>query len=89
LADAAIPIPIFEVTTSDMVLVIPDEFELITSTFVVVRALEAVTFAACTVVPTRDVVFTEVIFAFVANIFENGTVTFPIPTVEELAKMFP
>jgi hypothetical protein len=72
-----------------MVLVTPDTFELVTSTLVVVSAFEAVTFTACMVVATRAVVFTEVMFAFVANIFENGTVTFPIPTVEELAKMFP
>jgi hypothetical protein len=89
LADGFIPIPTFEVTTSENTFWTPETLEFVETTLVVVSALEAVTFPACAVVPTRDVMFTEVMFAFVANIFENGTVTFPIPAVEEPAKMFP
>ena len=63
--------------------------DLIAKTLVVVREFEAVTFTDCMVAATRAVVLTEVIFAFVENMFANGTVTFPIPTVEELANMFP
>jgi hypothetical protein len=89
LADGAIPIPTFETTTSENIFITPETFEFIETTFVVVSEFEAVTLATCMLVDARDVVFTEVTFAFVANIFANGTVTFPIPTVEELANMFP
>jgi hypothetical protein len=89
LADGAIPIPTFDVTTSEKTFWIPETLEFVEMTLVVVRAFEAETFTACMVAPNRVAVFMEVMFAFVANIFANGTVTFPIPTAEELAKMFP
>jgi hypothetical protein len=89
LPDGSTPIPTFETTTSENTFWTPEIFDLATNTFVVVSELDAVTFTACTVALDRVAVFMEVMFAFVANIFENGTVTFPIPTVEELAKMFP
>jgi hypothetical protein len=84
-----VPIPMFETTTSEKVLTAPETFELVTKTFVVVRAFDAETLGPWNEFTKRLCVFADVQFELTVNRFPNGVAAVPSPIVEELATIFP
>lgn len=78
-----VPILVFDTQTSENVFVVPETFERVAKTFVVVSAFATIRFAPWTELVKRTDAFIDVVFDPDKKRFPKGTETFPI--VEEAA----